>query len=146
MLQCCKYSFVSGRRTPSKAWKGGSHLTLGNKLSEETHHADKAIDLIVKGWPSGKQEGQGTQEDCSAVWLSVSGLWWWIGFRVVSGSHSDSGSFLEVRTLLSQDGSQRGGFWEVGGHVASPFDLYQTLPVGYSLLLSCSLPGLPVIK
>ena len=53
---------------------------------------------------------------------------------------------LEVHTLLSQDGSHRGEFWEVGGHMASPFDLYQTLPVGYSLLLSCSLPGLPVIK
>ena len=36
---------------------------------------------------------------------------------------SDSGSFLVVHALLSQDGCQRGGFWEVEGHVVSPFDL-----------------------
>ena len=37
--------------------------------------------------------------------------------------HSDLGSFPVVHTLLSQDGYQREGFWEVVGHVASPFDL-----------------------
>ena len=36
---------------------------------------------------------------------------------------SDSESFLVVHTLLSQDGCQREGFWEVVGHVVSPFDL-----------------------
>jgi len=35
---------------------------------------------------------------------------------------SDSESFLEVHTLFSQDGCER-GFWEVVGHVVSPFDL-----------------------
>ena len=34
---------------------------------------------------------------------------------------SDSGSF-QARASLSQDGCQRGVFWEVAGHVASPFD------------------------
>ena len=29
-------------------------------------------------------------------------------------NHSDSVSFLVVHTLFSQDGFQRGGFWEVG--------------------------------
>ena len=38
-------------------------------------------------------------------------------------NHSDSGSFLVVHALLSQDGCQQGGFWEVVGHVASPYDL-----------------------
>ena len=38
-------------------------------------------------------------------------------------NRSDSGSFLAVHALLSQDGFQREGFWEVVGHVASPFDL-----------------------
>ena len=38
-------------------------------------------------------------------------------------SHSDSGSFLVVHALFSQDGCQREGFWEVVGHVVSPFDL-----------------------
>ena len=53
-----------------------------------------------------------------------------LGFMVmglVSGlslaNHSDSESFLVVQTLFSQDGCQRGGFWEVVGHVVSPFDL-----------------------
>ena len=58
--------------------------------------------------------------DCSAV----------LGFMVmglVSGSslvnHSDSESILVVHTLFSQDGCQQEGFWEVVGHVVSPFDL-----------------------
>ena len=33
-------------------------------------------------------------------------------------SHPDSGSFLVAYPLLSQDGAQREGFWEVVGHVA----------------------------
>ena len=60
--------------------------------------------------------------------------------------HSDSGSFLVAYPLLSQDGSQRERFWEVVGHVVSPFDLAQTLPVGGSLLVPCSLAGPPVVK
>ena len=61
-------------------------------------------------------------------------------------NHSDSESFLVVHTLLSQDGCQREGFWEVVRPVVSPFDLSQTLPVGGDLLVPCSLPGPPVIK
>ena len=38
-------------------------------------------------------------------------------------SHSDSESFLVEHALFSQDGCQREGFWEVVGHVVSPFDL-----------------------
>ena len=38
-------------------------------------------------------------------------------------NHSDSESFLVVHTLFSQDGCQREGFWEVFGHVVSPFEL-----------------------
>ena len=37
--------------------------------------ADKAGDFIGKGHPGGEQQGKGTQEDCSATWLAVSGLW-----------------------------------------------------------------------
>ena len=55
-------------------------------------------------------------------------------------NHSDSESFLVVHALFSQDGCQREGFWEVVGHVVSPFDLSGTLPV------PCSLPGPPVVK
>ena len=59
--------------------------------------------------------------------------------------HSDSES-LVTRALLSQDGCQQEGFWEVVGHVVSPLDLSQTLLVGGSLLAPCSLLGPPVIK
>ena len=61
-------------------------------------------------------------------------------------NYSDSESFLVVHALFSQDGCQRGGFWEVVGHVVSPFDLCQTLPVGGGLLVPCSLPEPPVVK
>ena len=64
-------------------------------------------DFIWKGHLGGEQEGKGTQENCSATWLAVS------GFRLmglVSGlslaNHSDSESFLVVSVLLSQDGFQ----------------------------------------
>ena len=66
--------------------------------------------------------------------------------RLSLTNHSDSESFLVVRALLSQDGCQRGGFWEVVGHVVFPFDLSRTLLVGGGLLVLCSLPGPPVIK
>ena len=81
------------------------------------------------------------------MWLEV------LGFMVmglVSGlsfaNHSDSESFLVVHTLFSQDGCQREGFWEVVGHVVSPFDLSRTLLLGGCLLVPCSLPGPPVVK
>ena len=60
--------------------------------------------------------------------------------------HSDSGSFRVVHTLLSQGGCQQEGFWEVVGHVASPFDLSQIILVGGGLLVPCSLPGPSIIK
>ena len=86
--------------------------------------ADKARDFIGKGHRGGEQQGKGTEKNSSATWLTV------LGFMVmglVSGlflaNHSDSGSFLVVHVLFSQDGCQREGFWEVVGHVVSPFDL-----------------------
>ena len=92
-------------------------------MSKETH-ADRARDFNGKGHLGGEQQGKGTQENCSVTWLAV------LGFMVtglVSGlslaSHSDSESFLVVQALFSQDGHQRGGFWEVVGYVVSPFDL-----------------------
>ena len=69
-----------------------------------------------------------------------------ISFRVVFSQSSDLESFLVVHALFSQDGCQREGFWEVVGHVVSPFDLSRTLPVGGGLLVLCSLPGPPVVK
>ena len=56
--------------------------------------------------------------------LTVSGF---MVMGLVSGlspaNHSDSESFQVGHVLLSQDGCQQGGFWEVVRHVASHFDL-----------------------
>ena len=56
------------------------------------------------------------------MWLLVLGF---MVMRLVSrlslANHSDSGSFLVVHTLLSQDEYQQEGFWEV---MVSPFDLF----------------------
>ena len=65
---CCR------KEDPFQGPKLGSCLTLGNELSEETR-ADKAGGFIGEGHPGGEQEGKGTQENCSALWLAVSGLW-----------------------------------------------------------------------
>ena len=82
--------------------------------------ADKARDFIGKGHLGREQEGQGTEENCSATWLSVSGF---MVMGLASGlslvNHSDSESFLVVHALFSQDGCQWEGFWEVVGHVVS---------------------------
>ena len=131
---------------PSRVPRAGSYLTLGKELSKEAH-ADEARDFIGKGHPGGEKEGEGTQENCSAMWLTVSGF---MVIGLVSGlslaSHSDSESFLVVHALFSQDGCQRQGFWEVDGHAVSPFDLSQTPLVGGGLLVPYSLPGPPVVK
>ena len=78
---------------------------------------------------------------------SVFLLLFWLGFMVMGlisrlslVNCSDSGSFVVAHALLSQDGCQWGGFWEVEGHVVSPFDLSWILPVGGGLLDPCSLP------
>ena len=67
-------------------------------------------------------------------------------FGLYLANHSDSRSFLVAHSLLSQDGCQQEGFWEVVGHMVSPLDLSQTLLVGGGLLAPCSLLGPPVIK
>ena len=55
--------------------------------------------------------------------------------RLSLADHLHSGSFLVVHALLSQGGCQRKGFWEVVGHVESPFDLSQILPADGVLLV-----------
>ena len=86
--------------------------------------ADKARDFIGKGHPGGEQQGEGTHEICSAMWLEVSGFMvMGLVSRLSLANHSDSESFLVVNALFSQDGCQREGFWEMVGHVVSLFDL-----------------------
>ena len=61
-------------------------------------------------------------------------------------NHSDPESFLVRHALFSQDGCQQEGFWEVKGHVMSPFDLSRIILVGSGLLVPYSLPGPLVVK
>ena len=109
--------------------------------------AGKARDFIGKGRLGWEQQGKGTQENCSATWLTVSGF---MVMGLVSGwalaNHSNSESFLVVHASLSQDACQQEGLWEVDRHAVSPFDLSQTLLVGDGLLVPYSLSGSPVIK
>ena len=58
--------------------------------------------------------------------------------RLSLPNHSDSESFLVVHALLSQDGCQQEGFWEVVRHVVLSSDLSRTLRVGGGLLVLCS--------
>ena len=60
----------------------GSCLTLGSELSEETHLLTKQ-ETLSGGAPGGKQEGKGTQENCSATALSLGSYGDGISFQVV---------------------------------------------------------------
>ena len=62
-----------------------------NELSEEKHD-DKAKECFGKGRPGRKPQGKGTQEDCSAMWLTASGFMVMgsvSGLSVVNRSHSE---------------------------------------------------------
>ena len=81
------------------------------------------------------------------MWLTASGF---MVMELVSelslGNHSDSEFFLVAHALLSQDGCQREGFWEMIRHVVSLFDFSQTLQVGGDLLVLYFLVVLSVVK
>ena len=65
-------------------------------------------ETIGKGCQGREQEGKRTQEDCSATWLAVlSFMVMGLVSRFSLTTHSDSGSFLVIHPLLSQDGCQR---------------------------------------
>ena len=99
---------------PFRGLKVGSCLTLGNELSKERSPI-QARDFIGTGCRGRGQEGEGNGENCSAMWLTVS------GFMVIGlvsclslASHSELGSVLGAHASLSRDGFQRGGSWKVG--------------------------------
>ena len=112
--------------------------------------ADQARDFIaLKGRGlSGWGEGERTQEACSATWLSLGFYVTGLVSELSLANHSNSGSFPVASASLSQDGSQQGGFWEIGGthELVSPSDLCRLPPVGGILLVLRSLPRPPVIK
>ena len=59
-----------------------SYLALRNNLSKETRVVTKQMTLLGKGHPGGEQQGKGTQEICSATWLTALVF---MGMRLVSG-------------------------------------------------------------
>ena len=64
--------------------------------------------------------------------------------RLSLANHSDSGSFLVLRTWLSQPEGIQEDKWT--GSLLSPFDLSRILLIDGGLLVPCSLPGPPVVK
>ena len=81
-------------------------LTLGNELSKETH-ADKERDFIGKGPLGREEEGKGTQENCSAAWLKVSGF---MVMGLVSGWSLANHSNSESRSA-KMDAERDSGKW-----------------------------------
>lgn len=100
----------------------GSFLTLRNELFEETIvRGDKARNFIGKGRPGREQWGKGIQENCSAMWLAVSGFmviglvlgcswpvtlthgpsWWCTHHSAKMGSREDSGSLVGCMDWVS---------------------------------------------
>ena len=86
--------------------KVGSCLTLRNELSEETHVLRKQETLLGRGV---RAESNRVMEPrrITVMWLAASGF---MVMGLVSSlslaSHLDSGYFLVVHVLLSQDGCQ----------------------------------------
>ena len=95
--------------------------------------ADKAIYFIGKGRLGREQEGRGTQENCSAMWFTVSGF---MVMGLVSGlslaNPSDSQSFLVVHALLRQTGCQ----WEGSGRWLDTWCHLLTFPELFQLVVA----------
>ena len=151
LLRCCTtfevfHGYLAGRGTNPFQSPHGVLSNIQKWIVWGDTYADKARGFIGKGRLGGEQQAKGTQEDCSATWLTVSDF---VVMGLVSGlplaNHSDSQPFLVAHALLSQDGCQREGFWELVRHVVSPSDLSWSLPVGGGLLFHVPY-GPPVVK
>ena len=99
---------VTAKKSPRQSHhllQGDPCLTLRNELSKETHVLTKQEILLESalGW---RAEGEGTQENCSAEWLSLGFYDDGISFQEVFSQSSDSESFLMVQALFSQDRCQ----------------------------------------
>ena len=92
---------------------------LRNELSKETHVLTKQKTLLGRGTRVENSRVREPRRTALPHALMVIGL----VSKLSLANHSDSQSFLVVHVSLSQDGCQREGFWEVVGHVMSPFDL-----------------------
>ena len=65
---------VVGGEAPLQGPKSGLLSNTRNRFVRGDTCADKARDFIGKGHPDGEQYGKGTQENCSAACLAVSGF------------------------------------------------------------------------
>ena len=134
---CILSAFVAGGGIPSKA-KSGLLSNMQKWIVRGDTRADKARDFLGKGRPGRERWGEGTQENCSALWLAVSGF---MVMRLVSGlplaSHSDSGPFpVTLASLSGMDSSKKDSGKLVGHmdwHLLSYSDLSQIFPVGGGL-------------
>ena len=95
--------------------------------------ADKARDFIGKGHLGGEQKGEGTQENSSATWLTVSGC---MVMGLVTGlslaNHSDSESFLVEHHSAKMDAGERdSGKWTDTRCLLSTFPGLFRLVVAY---------------
>ena len=107
--------------------------------------ADKARDVIGQGHLGREHQGKGTQENCSAMWLTVSGF---MGMGLVSQLSlasrlaqsilglAQGPSWWWAPTSLSRDLVQHQGFWEVGC-LLPPTDPSLILPLVFSAMPQC---------
>ena len=129
--------------------RASSCLTLRSELSKDTHMLTRQETSLGRGARAESSRGRGLRRTAlpRGSQVTVSGFMvMGLVSRLSLANHSDSGSFLVVHALFSQDECQQERFWEGVGHVASSFDFPQTPLVGGSLLALCSLPWLPVVK
>ena len=68
-----KQWFCCRKGDPFQGPKLSSCLTFGNELSEEAHLLTKQ-EIYWERAPGWRAVGKGTQENCSAAWLAVSGF------------------------------------------------------------------------
>ena len=122
MLQGWLYSFVAGRRTPSKAWKGGLiwHLEI-NCLKRHTCWQSKRLDW--EGVPQWRARRWGNPEDCAArgsqSWaygdgLVSSCLWQSFWLRVLpGGAHTAQPRWMPERRILGGGRTRGDSFWSL---------------------------------
>ena len=132
---------------PFQCLRVDSCLTLGNELSME-RSAIQMRDFFGKGYQGGGQEGEGNRENCSSMWLTVSGFMviGLVSCCLLPVILNWDPSWGHMHHSAKMDSSEEDPGKLVGPlHCSLPslFDLSRIL-VGGSLLVACSLPGPPV--
>ena len=111
--------------------------TLGNELSEETHVLTKQEILLGKSTLAESSRVREPRRIALSHGFAVSGFMVMVLVSELSlANYSDSESFLVVHALFSQDGCQRGGFWEVVRQVG--LRLLQSTGSGCAGFSACS--------